>query len=67
MTGFLLVAMVAAVMISLYMLSPQIIERVPETEGAMNQYVETIDGWRVSVAETYESVKGWVVEKMGWA
>ena len=67
MTGFLLVAMVAAVMIALYMLSPQIVERVPSTENAMNQYVETIDGWRVSVAETYESVKGWVAEKMGWA
>ena len=63
LTGFLLVAMIAAVIISVYMLSPQIIERLPGTEKAMTQYVDTIDGLRVSVAEIFDDVKGWVSEQ----
>ena len=63
LTGFLLVAMVVAGMIALYMLSPQIVERFPGSESAMTQYVETIDGIRLSVAETFDGVKGWVAER----
>lgn len=63
LTGFLLIVMVAAVMVALYMLKPQIVERLPGMEPAMAEYVETIDGVRVSVAETFENVKGWFVEQ----
>lgn len=63
MTGFLLVVMIAAVMIALYMLHPQIIEQMPGAENALTQYVETIDGLRISVAETFTGIVDWVVEK----
>lgn len=63
MTGFLLVVMVAAVMIALYALSPQIIERMPSAEPALAKYVATIDGWRVSIAETFSEWTGWVAER----
>jgi predicted Zn finger-like uncharacterized protein len=63
MTGFLLVVMVAAVMIALYALSPQIIERMPSAEPALTKYVATIDGWRVSIAESVSNLTGWVAER----
>ena len=65
MTGFLLVIMIAAVLIAAYMLHPQIIERVPGMEPALTDYVETVDGLRVSVAETFASMVAWVTEKLG--
>ena len=64
LTGFLLVAIIASVMISLYLLHPQIIERLPASEKALTEYVSTIDGLRVSVAETYEGISGWVKESL---
>lgn len=64
LTGFLLVAIIASVMISLYLLHPQIIERVPAAERPLTEYVATIDGLRVSVAETYQGITGWVSEKL---
>lgn len=64
LTGFLLVAIIASVMISLYLLHPQIIARVPAAEKPLTEYVATIDGLRVSVAETYEGISGWVTESL---
>ena len=64
LTGFLLVAIIASVMISLYLLHPQIIARVPAAEKPLTEYVATIDGLRVSVAETYEGISGWVSESL---
>ncbi|MEM9059584.1 MAG: hypothetical protein AAGD13_03905 [Pseudomonadota bacterium] len=64
LTGFLLVAIIASVMISLYLLHPQIIARVPATEKPLTEYVATVDGLRVTVAETYEGVRGWVSEQL---
>ena len=64
LTGFLLVAIIASVMISLYLLHPQIIERVPASEPALIEYVATIDGLRVTVAETYEGITNWVSESL---
>ena len=64
LTGFLLVAIIASVMISLYLLAPQIIERMPAAEKPMNEYVATIDGLRVSIAETYQGVAAWVSESL---
>lgn len=60
LTGLLLVAIIAAVMISLYILHPQIIERMPGTEDALTKYVATIDGVRVSLAETFGGLQEWV-------
>ena len=54
MTGVLLAAIVAAVMITLYMLHPQIIARLPGTEAALTQYVATIDSLRVSLAQMFD-------------
>lgn len=64
LTGFLLVAIIASVMIALYLLHPQIIARVPAAEKPLTEYVATIDGLRVSVAETYEGITGWVSESL---
>lgn len=64
LTGFLLVAIIASVMISLYLLHPQIIARVPATEKPLTEYVATIDGLRVTVAETFEGVHGWVSQQL---
>ena len=60
LTGLLLVAIIAAVMIALYILHPQIIERMPGTEDALLKYVATIDGVRVSLAETFGGLQEWV-------
>ena len=61
LTGFLLVVMVAAVMTALYMLQPQIVARMPGTEPMMTEYVTTVDGVRVRVAETYDNARVWVL------
>ena len=63
LTGFLLVVMVAALMIGLYVLHPAIISRLPAAEPALTEYVATVDGLRVSVAETFEKAKGWVIDR----
>lgn len=66
-TGLLLVAIIAAVMVGLYVLHPQIIERMPGTRDALTQYVATIDGLRVSIAETYTNVRVWITQKLDGA
>ena len=54
------VVIIAAVMIALYILHPQIIERMPGTEEALLKYVATIDSVRVSLAETFGGLQDWV-------
>ena len=65
LTGFLLIAIVAAVMIALYVLHPQIIARMPGTETAMTEYVATIDSLRLQTAETFAGVQQWISDKLG--
>ena len=65
LTGFLLVAIIAAAMVSLYVLTPQIIARVPEAERPMLEYRETMDRLRVGAAESIANLQEWVVEKLG--
>lgn len=60
LTGMLLVAIIAAVMIALYVLHPQIIEKMPGSEAALTNYVATIDSVRVSLAETFGGLQDWV-------
>jgi len=64
LTGFTLVAMVASVVVGLYVLHPQIIAASPELEPAMNQYVTTIDRYRVELGEKTEVWKAWLSEKV---
>ncbi|HUF55794.1 MAG TPA: zinc-ribbon domain-containing protein [Thermohalobaculum sp.] len=47
MTGFLLVVLVVSVMAAVYLLSPLIIERFPESEPAIRDYVATMDQFRL--------------------
>ena len=63
LTGFMLVVMIVAVMIGLYVLHPAIIAKLPGTEPALTEYVATIDGLRVSVAETFDKARSWVTER----
>ncbi len=37
---------------------------MPAAEQPMNEYVATIDGLRVSIAETYQGIAGWVSESL---
>lgn len=60
-SGFLLVVIIAAVMTALYILQPQIVDRMPSTEPMLAEYVETIDGVRVHVTNGYEAARDWVV------
>ena len=60
LTGFLLIVMIGAVMTAIYMLQPQIVARMPGTGPMLEEYVETVDGLRVQVAEGYESARIWL-------
>ena len=62
LTGFLLVVMIAAAMTALYILQPQIVARMPGTEQMLADYVNTVDGARISLAEAYQSARVWVLE-----
>lgn len=65
LTGFTLVAVVAAVMVGLYVMHPKIIEASPELEPALTQYVNTVDRYRVEFAATTEEWKAWLTERIG--
>lgn len=61
LTGFLLVVIIVAVLIGLYVLHPAIISKLPGTEQALNEYVATIDSFRVSIAETVDQARRWLM------
>jgi hypothetical protein len=62
LTGFLLVVLVAGAMLAAYLLAPEIIARVPESEPVLTEYVATMDDLRVSIAEGYERARAWVMD-----
>lgn len=64
LTGFTLVAVVASVVVGLYVMHPQIVASQPELEPAMNQYVSTIDRYRVELGEQTEVWSAWLSEKV---
>ena len=64
LTGFLLVVLVVSVMAALYLLNPLIVERFPETEPAMRDYVETMDAFRVWVGEQVETGRTWAEDML---
>jgi hypothetical protein len=61
LAGFLLVVLVAGAMLAAYLLAPEIIARVPESEPVLTEYVAAMDDLRVSVAEGYERARAWVM------
>jgi len=65
LTGFTLVGLVTATMVGLYMLRPQIIAAAPEMGPAMNQYVVTVDRYRVDLNEATAGWKAWLDERIG--
>lgn len=65
LTGFTLVAVVATVMVGLYVMHPKIIAASPELEPALTEYVNTIDRYRVEFAATTEEWKAWLTERIG--
>ena len=65
LTGFLLIAIIAATMVSMYRLSPQIVARMPAAEEPMREYVATMDRLRAGASETIGNVQKWIQEKLG--
>jgi predicted Zn finger-like uncharacterized protein len=63
-TGFTLVAAVAATMASLYVLHPQIVASSPEMGPAMNQYVVTVDRYRLALDEATAGWQEWIAQQM---
>ena len=63
MTGFTLVCLVAATMVGLYMLRPQIIAASPEMAPALDQYVVAVDRYRVQLDETTAEWREWMVKR----
>lgn len=65
LTGFTLVSVIAAAMVGLYVLHPQIIAASPEMAPAMNEYVGTVDRYRVETNERTAEWSGWLAERIG--
>ena len=65
LTGFTLVALVTATMVGLYVLRPQIVTTAPQMGPALNEYVVTIDRYRVDMNEATTEWKAWLVERIG--
>jgi hypothetical protein len=65
LTGFTLVALVTATMVGLYVLRPQIIAAAPQMGPALNEYVVTVDRYRVDMNEATAEWKAWLVERIG--
>lgn len=59
-TGFLLVVMIVAIMVSVYLLSDVIIAKAPESEPAIRDYVATMDQFRIWAAEQIGAARAWV-------
>jgi hypothetical protein len=65
MTGFTLVSVVTATMVGFYILHPQIIAASPQMAPAINEYVVTVDRYRVEGNETAAEWKAWLAERIG--
>jgi hypothetical protein len=65
LTGFILVSAVAATMVGLYGQHSRIIAASPEMAPAINEYVVTIDRYRVEANERTAEWSGWLAERFG--
>ena len=52
-------------MVGLYILHPQIIAASPEMAPAMNEYVVTVDRYRIEANERTAEWRSWLVERVG--
>lgn len=59
-TGMLLVVMILAIMVSIYLLSDILIEKVPEAEPAIRDYVATMDQFRIWAGEQIAAFQAWM-------
>ncbi len=50
--GCLFILILAALLAGLYLLKPEIVAQLPQTEQAMDQYVDTVDGMARAVSKT---------------
>jgi predicted Zn finger-like uncharacterized protein len=64
MTGFTLVSVVMGTMVGLYVLKPQIIASSPEMAPALNEYVVTIDRYRVELNQSTTELREWLVSRI---
>jgi predicted Zn finger-like uncharacterized protein len=65
LTGVTLVGTVTATMVGLYVMQPQIIVASPQMAPAMNEYVVTVDRYRVEINAKTTEWKTWLVERVG--
>lgn len=65
LTGFLLIAIIAASMLAMYRLEPQIVARMPSAEQPMREYVATMDRLREGASETVANAQKWIQSKLG--
>jgi hypothetical protein len=64
LTGITLVGTVTATMVGLYVMHPQIITASPQMAPAMNEYVVTVDRYRVEINAKTDEWKTWLVERV---
>jgi predicted Zn finger-like uncharacterized protein len=63
-TGFTLVSVVTVIMVGLYVLRPQIIAASPEMAPAMNEYVLTVDRYRVELNAATTEWREWLAARI---
>jgi hypothetical protein len=64
-TGFTLVSVVAVTLVGLYVLQPQIVNMSPKMAPALNEYVVTVDRYRVQLNEATAEWRQWLTERIG--
>lgn len=64
MTGFSLVAVVTLTMVGLYVMKPQIVAASPQMGPALDEYVVTIDRYRVEINEQTVQWREWLSERI---
>ena len=64
-TGFTLITVVAATMVGLYVLQPQIVNMSPKMGPALNEYVVTVDRYRGQLNEATAEWRQWLTERIG--
>jgi hypothetical protein len=65
LTGFTLVSVVSATLVGLYVLQPQIVDVSPKMEPALNEYVVTVDRYRLQLNDATAEWREWLTERIG--
>jgi len=64
LSGIVLASAVAATMVGLYVMHPQIITARPQLAPALNEYVETVDRYRAAGAERTAECREWLTDRI---